>query len=71
MVYAVTCEYGGISAVHLDRNRDDQGAAGMPQALVNILVEVQSPRHLVELGQGGSQHRRIEVGFLSHEGPFR
>jgi hypothetical protein len=42
----------------------------MAEALVEILVQVQAGGHMVELGQGGAEHGRIEVGFLSHESPF-
>jgi hypothetical protein len=70
-MYAVTREYCGTSIVHPDRNRDDKGSAGVAQALVDILVQPEPSGHLVELGQGGPEHRRVELGFLSHESPFR
>jgi hypothetical protein len=71
MMYAITSEYCGVSSIHPDRDRDDESPAGVAQALVEVLVQLEPSCDLVELGQGGSQHRRLELGFLSHESPFR
>ena len=45
--------------------------AGMPEALVDVLLELQPGRRLVQLGHGRAEHRGVEVGFLSHQRPFR
>jgi hypothetical protein len=71
MMYAITREYCSVSSVHPDRDRNNESPAGVAQALVEILVQLEPCRDLVELGQGGSQHRRFELGFVSHESPFR
>ena len=70
MVDPVTREYCGLSVIHLDGDRDDESPAGVTQPLVDVLVQLEAGRDLVELRQGGPEHRRVEVGFLSHQGPF-
>ena len=71
MVDSVTGEYCGLSVVHADRDRDHEGPLGVPEPLVDVRVEAQPGRDLVELGQGGPEHRGVEVRFLSHTDPFR
>jgi hypothetical protein len=70
MMDAVTRENCSLSVVHPDRDRDDEGPARVFESLVDILVELKAPGGLVELGKGGPEHRGIEIGFLSHLGPF-
>ena len=61
MVNSVTCEYCGLSVIHPDRNRDHEGAAGVTEPFVNVLIELQALGNLVELNQCRPEHGGVKL----------